>query len=101
VPNLPSHASSHAPWLAVAGVSLAILALAFVVAPRACEGGLELYFWVGVLALVGLFALPVVTRTDRSMSSCFGYGLLFVLIGVGAWLAGMILANVRIICRLF
>ena len=37
-----------------AAIGVCVFALAFVVAPRSCEGGLELYVWVGVAALAAL-----------------------------------------------
>ena len=52
-------------------IGLVVFALGFIVAPHACEGGLDVYFWCGVAALAALLALPFVA------------------------------ANVRIICRLF
>jgi hypothetical protein len=43
----------------IAGIiSASVFALAFGVASRACEGGLELYFWSGVAALAILVTLP-------------------------------------------
>jgi hypothetical protein len=90
-------------FLGAPGIILAIVGLAFAVAPRSCEGGLELYFRVGALALVGLFALPFMARAGGSVLSClaYGFGFGFGVLGAGAWLAGMVLANIRIICRLF
>jgi hypothetical protein len=43
-----------AAFYSVAAIALALVALAYAVAPRACAGGFELYFWCGVAALLSL-----------------------------------------------
>ena len=83
------------------GFSAALFLSAFVVAPNACEGGLEVYFWAGVVALIALLALPFVVRTGGSLLASLAWSLAFVLLGAAVWVGGLSAANVRIICRLF
>jgi hypothetical protein len=82
-------------------ISVVLFALAFVAAPKSCEGGLEFYFWSGVVALVALFALPFVTRPGDSVVIRFAWAFGFLLSGIAVWFAGLFAANVRILCRLF
>jgi hypothetical protein len=92
----------RAQTLASAGaINLFMIALAFAVAPRSCEGGFGWYFLGGVAAVVALVAVPFVTRTSESIATRFGVGIGFALFGVGVWFAGLFVANVRFICRLF
>lgn len=81
-----------------AAVAIALVALAYLVAPRACEGGLELYIWCGGAALLLLVALPFGTHMGRSTLARAAFALGFLVLGAGAWLAGLIAANVRFIC---
>ena len=82
-------------------IGLVVFALAFIVAPHACEGGLDVYFWSGVAALAALLALPFVTHMSGSLLASFGWAAGFLFLGFGVWLGGLVAANVRIICRLF
>ena len=84
-----------------AGVNTALFLSAFAVAPKACEGGLEVYFWAGVAVLVALLVLPFVVRTGSSLLASLGWSLAFTLFGAAVWVGGLSAANVRIICRLF
>jgi hypothetical protein len=65
------------------GVNAALFLSAFVVAPKACEGGLEVYFWAGVAGLVALLALPFVVRTGSSLLASLAWSLAFGRCGVG------------------
>lgn len=84
-----------------AALGLGLFALAFVVAPRACSGGLGLYFWAGVAATVAAGA--AVAALPRGFGPWRRTGLALALMcGVAlAWLAGLFAADVRIMCRLF
>ena len=82
-------------------IGLVIVGLAFVVAPHACEGGLDVYFWCGVAALVALLALPFATHMSGSLLASLGWAVGFLVLGLAVWLGGLVAANVRIICRLF
>jgi len=84
-----------------ASIGLVIFALAFVIAPHACEGGLDLYFWCGVAALAALLALPFATHMSGSLLASLGWAVGFLVLGFAVWLGGLVAANVRIICRLF
>jgi hypothetical protein len=77
-----------------------LVAAAFAAAPRACEGGLDAYAAFGVAASLGLaLGLPLVRRDLplewRALLGLGGLGL-----GAGGWLAGLLIANVRVVCRL-
>jgi hypothetical protein len=86
----------------IAGIIAAsVFALAFAVASRACEGGLDLYFWSGVAALAILVTLPFLMHFGGSLLGSLGWAFGLLLFGIGVWLAGLFAANVRIICRLF
>lgn len=91
----------HPALVAAIILALALVALAFVAAPRSCGGGLELYFGAGVIALVVLAILPFVTRLGESLPRRAAWSAAFALFGTAAWLAGLFAANVRIMCRLF
>ena len=88
-------------FIAAAVVVLLLIAVAFWVAPRACEGGFEIYVQCGVVALIVLSALPFVVRSGNSLAvrvvSAFG----LVALGVVGWSVGLFAANVNFLCRLF
>ena len=87
--------------LAGALICIAMLACAFVSAPRSCEGGLEAYALTGAAGIVGLVAAPLVLRRDLGTSRRGLVGAAFAAVGVAVWIAGLFAANVRIFCRLF
>ncbi len=88
--------------LAIAGAVCAVVfAVAFVAAPRSCEGGLSLYVWSGGAALVALAALPFLMSLGASPLYRLAWSAGFVVSGACVWVAGLFAANVRIICRLF
>jgi hypothetical protein len=91
---------ARAGFVSAAIIAIGIIGLAFLVAPHACAGGLELYFWSGCTALVVLLALPFAARLGRSLVSRFFWALGFLVLGAGAWLLGLFSANVRFICGL-
>ena len=87
-------------WIGGA-ICVALFALAFAVAPRSCEGGLETYFWSGVAALTALFIVPVAMRSDLSALKRAAFGVGFSALGAATWMGGLFVANVRLMCRLF
>ncbi len=88
--------------LAIAGgICAALFAFAFVAAPHSCEWGLTAYFFSGVAALLALFAAPFALRTDRTILVRLGFAFGFAVLGAAIWFAGLVAANVRIMCRLF
>lgn len=92
------------PSSARAGVIAAcasLLVFAFIAAPRSCEWGLDAYFWFGVLVLVGLGATPFVRERHREPAVRFGHALLLTGLGAAVWAAGIFIANMRIMCRMF
>ena len=78
-----------------------LVSIAFFVAPRACEGGFEIYLQCGIVALIALAALPFVLRTGNSLAIRIVSGLGFVVLGAAAWVVGLVVANVNFLCRLF
>jgi len=93
-------AQSHA-WVAGGIVMTALFVFAFVAAPKSCEWGLNAYFLAGVACAVALVALPFVLRAGRSPALCAGVAVALLALGFGAWVAGLFIANVRIMCKLF
>jgi hypothetical protein len=89
-----------AAFIIAAAIASALVALAYLVAPRSCEGGLELYIWCGGVALLLLFGLPFATHMGRPIFVRVALALGFVVSGAGAWLAGLFAANIRFICGL-
>jgi len=86
--------------IVAAAVAVGIIGLAFGVASRACDGGFELYFWSGCVALLALVALPFAARVSRSSMARVVWALGFLALGAAAWLVGLSSANVRFICGL-
>jgi hypothetical protein len=87
-------------FISAAVIAVACVGLAFAVAPRACQGGFEVYFWSGCAALLLLCALPFATHIGRSLLVRLAWATLFLSGGVAAWLVGLFGANVRFICSL-
>jgi hypothetical protein len=86
---------------AAAAIGTIIFGMAFAAAPYSCDGGAEFYFWCGVAGLLILFALPFAIRIANSVSVSIIWGLGFALFGAAVWVAGLLAAPVRILCRLF
>jgi hypothetical protein len=87
--------------IAAAVVLLLLVSVAFLVAPRACEGGFEIYLQCGIVALIVLAALPFILRSGNSLAVRLVSGLGLVIWGAMAWLIGLFAANVNFLCRLF
>ena len=69
-------------------------------ATAAPKSGKRKLFLMGVVALLALAGLPFVARIGRTHARRLGVSLGFVVLGVATWLAGLLLANVRVICGL-
>jgi hypothetical protein len=82
-------------------VAMLLFASAFATAPRSCEGGLEVYFWLGILAVMTLLVVPFVAHLGRTLVLRSVWAMALGLAGVSIWVAGLFAANVRILCRLF
>jgi hypothetical protein len=90
------------PFTFAAIVGAVVMAIAFAAAPYSCEGGLTLYFWSGVGSLAVLAALPFfLMAAGKSVLVRLAWAVGFFGFGVAVWFAGLFLANVRIMCRLF
>lgn len=85
-------------FVGAAAIAGTLVGLAYLVAPRSCQGGLELYVWCGGAALLSLLGLPFAARLGRSILVRIAYALGFLVFGAGSWVAGLLLANVRFIC---
>ena len=70
-------------------------------APRSCDGGLEFYAAVGFGALVVMASLPFVLRCGETTAGRMAWAFLFILMSAAAWVGGLFVANVRLLCRLF
>jgi hypothetical protein len=81
-------------------VAATLVAAAYAAAPHACKGGLEAYLGAGVVALLALVVLPFATRIGQSALTRVVWAAGFGAFGVCAWIAGLVLANVRFICGL-
>ena len=87
--------------VAASVILLVLVSTAFFVAPRACEGGFEIYLQCGIVALIVLVALPFVLRTSNSLALRIVSSLGLVVLGVAVWVVGLVVANVNFLCRLF
>ena len=93
-------AREPAAYMGAIAIAVALVVLAHAVAPRACTGGLELYVWCGLGALVLLAGMPLVTHRTRSTWVRLAWAFGFLAFGVAVWLTGLFAANVRFICGL-
>lgn len=84
-----------------AALCIALFGFAFVAAPHSCEWGLSGYTAAGLGVLLILLAVPwrflAQLSSGQRLACRFALG---VAVG-GSWLAGLFIANVRIVCRLF
>jgi hypothetical protein len=78
-----------------------LVSVAFWIAPRACEGGFEIYLLCGVAALIVVAALPFILLSGSSLAVRAASALGFVVLGTVAWVVALFAANVNILCRLF
>ena len=84
-----------------AAIGAILFALAFVFAPRACEGGFDLYVWSGIAALAALLTLPFVAHMGNSLLGSLGRAFGLAILGFCIWVTGLVSANVFVLCRLF
>ena len=82
-------------------VWILLFGFAFVAAPKSCEWGLSAYTWAGVIATLGLGALPVFVPKEMVTSRRVLIAVGLLLGTVAVWLGGLFAANVRLMCRLF
>jgi len=88
--------------IAIATATLiAVFVSSFALAPRSCEGGLEIYFWCGVAAIVVLIELAFIVPAGASFGGSLGWAMAVATVVAAIWTAGVFAANFRIICRLF
>lgn len=79
----------------------ALFVFAFVAAPHSCEWGLDAYFWAGIAAALLLAAAPFTRWSKPAASTPLLQSLLDVGTVAAVWVAGLLVADVRIMCRLF
>lgn len=92
--NIPLYPIAAIAW---AGIFLSV----FLIAPRSCEGGLELYLLGGAVMVLVLSSLPFMLLLNKPLSSRLAAAALLGFITTLIWLAGFFIADFRIICRLF
>ena len=80
---------------------LGLIVLAFAAAPHSCEWGLDAYFWSGVAVVLVLLVAPFVLERRRALWMRLLMALGSGGLGLAAWVFGLMVANVRILCRLF
>jgi hypothetical protein len=86
-------------WLYI-GLFLSLLVMALICGPHSCEWGNGVYFGFGVLVFLFLLFLPFLRKglsTGQKISFALGIGCLWVVL----WVAGFLLGDFRILCRLF
>ena len=82
-------------------IEVLVFMIAFIAAPHSCEWGLEIFVLTGLVSFLGLFALPFVSFVDKSRAKQIAWGIGLAVCGVVGWFGALLLANVRILCRLF
>ena len=82
-------------------VTMLLLAAAFAIAPRACQGGLDVYFWCGVAAILVMVVVPFVLRSGGSLLMRGAVAVGLGVCAAAAWIGGLVAADVHILCRLF
>lgn len=80
---------------------VALFVFAFVAAPHSCEWGLTAYFWAGVACVVLLAALPFALLSASLIQRRLLIAFALAGAASASWIAGLFIANVRILCRLF
>jgi hypothetical protein len=80
---------------------LALLLFAFIAAPYSCDGGLAAYFWVGVVAVLGLSGLVWFLAKGLPFDHRFLVSVGVAIVTIATWVGGFLVANFQIICRLF
>ena len=101
-PDLDSRLSK--PHLALglaAGLCATLLAVAFIASPHSCEWGLTVYSWTGVAIILALAAIPACLLRNLGPWKLVFATLGFAALGVAAWVASLVVADMQIICRLF
>lgn len=86
-------------WLYI-GLFLSLLVMALICGPHSCEWGNAVYFSYGLFVLVLLLFLTFF-RKGLSMGQKIGFALGLGLLWVVLWVAGFLLGDFRILCRLF
>ncbi|QFZ87189.1 hypothetical protein GFK26_32640 [Variovorax paradoxus] len=84
---------------------LAFVAMAFGIGNGySCANGWVnwgLYFWVGVVSVLGLFVLQLCLNTGVHWLWRFAFGLIAVAVGVGVWVWAFDAGGLHFMCRLF
>lgn len=93
MPHTPS--PRPVPW-PQALLCAALFVFAFVAAPHSCAWGLDAYAGAGLAVVVALALLAFIGHGRSARRAA-----LHVALGIGIWLLGFWLADVRLMCRLF
>jgi hypothetical protein len=84
-----------------AAVCLVLVIYALVAGPKSCEGGLTRYALAGLATVVLLPGLPGFMRYRPETGSGVGLRIQLALMGVCAWMIGLLIGGFQILCRLF
>jgi len=77
-------------------------ALAFAIGREgSCQGGVDLYFWLGLLSLPVLFSLPLIFKAVEKLLFRLLISVASVVMGVMLWALAFETAGMYFMCRLF
>ena len=100
-PAVDTAASKPAIWPYAAGVCAGLFAFAFVAAPYSCDWGLNAYFIFGLVAMIAMFFVPIGLWRGTAVAKRILLGLGLAAIAFAAWFAGILVADMQLLCRLF
>ena len=84
----------------VIGAALVFIFSSPFLAPKSCEGGLDVYFWIGIISIVALAVVPYVMREHSTSRQRLLQAVGGVVATLAVWIAVFALAPFRIMCRL-
>ena len=68
---------------------------------HSCNGGLEFYTFLGLASMPALLVLPFFFSKGRDPIIQFVMSILYLLLGITAWVGAFALGDMRFMCRLF
>ena len=90
-----------APLAIAAALMGGLFVFPFLIASAPCEQRLSAYTWTGLGVFVAVVLVPFVLPGCRLVASRWGSALILAMLCAGVWVAGLVSADVRIVCRLF
>ena len=91
----------RAPLAVAAALICALFVFPFFIAAAPCEQRLSAYTWAGAAVLVAVVLVPFAAPGCRLIGSRWGSALILAGLCAGVWIAGLVSADVRLVCRLF